>query len=139
MIQRIQTIYFILAILCMVLGNIFPVYINIDATTKIANLFKLHNQIVLLILSVIIIGCIGYALVLYKNRRFQLTITGITMALTLLLNILIAVSYLPMAKEYDVHIQIAAFFPLVALLCLLLAVRAIRKDEHLVRSADRLR
>jgi hypothetical protein len=35
--------------------------------------------------------------------------------------------------------QFGIFFPLVSLVCIIMASRAIRKDEALVKSSDRLR
>ena len=139
MIQRIQTVFFFLAIVCLILVNFFPIYISIHKDTGVADVFMLRDQIALVMVSGIIIGGCGYTIFMYKHRKKQLQVTGILLAITLLLNILIAITYKPLAKEMEVHVQIAAFFPLVALLCLILAARGIRHDEKLVRSVDRLR
>lgn len=140
MIQRIQTVYFLLAIACLGLACYFPLYnLNISTTNHTATLFKLTQQPALLAVTVICALGIIYNIFLYKNRRLQMTVCGVLSALVLLLNILIAITYSPLSKDNTVQVQPAAFFPLVALFCLLMAARGIRKDEKLVRSTDRLR
>jgi hypothetical protein len=81
-------------------------------------------------------------LFLYKNRMLQVKMIAVNM---LLHAILIALSFLYYTGAVEkltgitpVY-QMGLFFPIVAMVMLLLANRAIRKDESLVRSADRLR
>ncbi len=42
-------------------------------------------------------------------------------------------------EHYEVSYGPGIFFPIISLLFILLANRAIRKDENLVRAADRIR
>jgi hypothetical protein len=96
--------------------------------------------LVLVILSLILTLT---AIFLYKNRKTQLLLVNVAFLLHI---VLIGLIFLYYVGHFEVAFKVAQpsyqagiFLPIVSLLLLILASRAIRKDEALVKSADRLR
>lgn len=154
MIQRIQSIYFFVAALFSAGGFMFPVFIvtGIKPGTdpviagKEAMPYSLTNIDVLglpaIIVAVLAIVAPLVAIFLYKNRPLQMRIGRIcvlvtTAALALLVMRFGEAGKMPGAES--VSPSIGMFLPVVSIVLLLLAVRAVKKDEALVRSADRIR
>ena len=77
---------------------------------------------------------------LYKNRQLQFVLGRLNILINLiLLGVLIYLS-LTLSGETKVSEKgIGMFLPIVAILLLVLANKAIKKDEDLVKSVDRLR
>lgn len=79
----------------------------------------------------------------FKNRKFQIKLNLVSMLLNI--GLLISIFYISdniaghfgegLMPEY----QFAAYFPMGSLVFIILANRAIRKDEALVKKSDRLR
>lgn len=150
MIQRIQTIYLVLAILllvlccCMPLATFEPQGMGIAPTMY--NLCLLGADGILsylpMTLFVIIvmseIACV-FALMGYKNRRQQMRTAAWAMAFQLLWLINYAGYALFLVKNATFHPEFSACLPAIAFVFTWLAYRAIRADENLVRSADRIR
>ena len=143
MIQRIQTIYLLLA--SVVSGGLIFVF-NLWSTLK-EKIFTLDlfleesiqlKLIPFLFLAAAIISFI--AVFLYKNRQLQFVIGRIVILINLfLLGLLI---YLSLTLPGEVSISekgIGMFLPILAILLIVLANKAIKKDEDLVKSVDRLR
>jgi hypothetical protein len=156
MFQRIQTVYmFIAAVACILLfflpvakyahdtQGIYIFYITgikyMIEPPVIVNFWKTFPLLLILVCSVILILT---AIFLYKNRKMQLWLVNIGFLLNIALIILIFLVYI---NHFEKHFnslpsyQIGIFIPLVSLVCLILASRAIRKDEAMVKSSDRLR
>ena len=82
---------------------------------------------------------------LYKNRMLQIRLCAVELVLLLGAQIFMALYYYlsnRMFEQLEFHtqgIRIAIIFPLVAIILDYLALRAIFKDEMLVRSLDRIR
>ncbi|TVZ55806.1 uncharacterized protein DUF4293 [Lutibacter sp. Hel_I_33_5] len=143
MIQRIQSIYLILAS-AVAGGLIFVCNLWSSLTTNVfaIDLFnesELLKKIipVLFIVSAIISFC---TIFLFKNRQLQFVLGRIVILINFfLLGILVYVS-LTLSGEAAVSKKgIGMFLPLVVVLLLVLANKAIKKDEDLVKSVDRLR
>lgn len=85
----------------------------------------------------------GLALVslfLFKKRNTQIVINRLNIILNFLLLGLIVYQLLTLSGETSVSEKgIGLFLPLVVVVLLSLATKAILKDERLVKSADRLR
>ena len=167
MLQRVQTIFMTIAALAMILMLFFPIWEKSDRQFEaekreyaIMDVFQLryeqHNtsteEVQLLgtqdtfLLSV---GAIASALVMlfsitrYKNRMTQVKLNAL---FSLLTAATLVGTYLYTSKAnglFDPTIQgtflIGFYLPIVAMLNNFLANRFIRKDEQLVRSADRIR
>ena len=129
MLQRIQTIWIILAVLGAVFLNItaqdFDVlgaYLTINVSTVILILFG-----VLSIFS-------------FKNRKRQILLNNISIIINALLIGLLAYWLLNLSGGISIPEKgIEPVFPFLSIVCLLLANMYIRKDERLVKSVDRLR
>ncbi|MBK7946142.1 MAG: DUF4293 family protein [Flavobacteriales bacterium] len=97
------------------------------------------------VLAVVLAGLWLVAVFLYRNRPRQVRMVryGYLLAATLFASMWITHSsvaaYIGREAQLDFALQPAFFLPLLAVALAFLADRAIRKDEALVRSADRLR
>ena len=139
MIQRIQTVWFLLAAICAGLSTKVAFYTGnkLDTITKAKTFVilngssSLHPEFIGFLVGV----CIGAAFT-YKSRKRQLWIALIT-ALVAIINIILYIYETKSFVEgqYSITSTITFLIPLF----LLLAARGIWKDEQLVKSADRLR
>lgn len=145
MIQRIQSIYLLLA--ASLLGLQFKIpYATADTNSHTAFLDGVLDpldNIGLLGLTGMGILLAAAAIFLYKNRPLQGKIAGLAVVVTILLILLIAFVFFntqkTMSDAESLTIGMGGLMPLVAAIFSWLALRAIGKDEKLVRSADRLR
>lgn len=113
MIQRIQTVYLLLAAIVLIVGCVFePMGYNKGLTGSMA----------FLTLAVVF---------LYKHRTTQAKLCAVLMAIGIVYYIALAVMQ-PVLQWYTV-------MPMVAVLFLFLARKGIIKDEKLVKSLDRIR
>ncbi len=138
MIQRIQTIWLLLASACAFLTLKFSFYSGnkiIDNQKQFIHLAANENML-LTILSVAV-GIAALILIfLYKDRKMQLRLTIVTMLLSIL-NIWL---YFSAIKNYvEGYYDITAFIVFLVPIFLLFAARGIYKDERLVKSMNRLR
>ena len=156
MIQRIQTIYLVIASILVALPVMLQLTlasINGDAglyelnalTAQLVTEAGVDNQFgsfpIAITLAASLILSI-YAILQFKNRKFQMTLTRMAMLCQLAIGVLVFFYADKMAALVDgaevAYSPILAFLPLSVILYFL-AWRSIKKDEALVRSADRLR
>lgn len=143
MIQRIQTIYLFLA--SIVSGGLIFVF-NLWNTIKekifVVDLFSKEVITLKLIPFMFILSAILsiVTIFLFKNRKLQFVVGRIIILINLfLLGLLIYLS-LNLSGETTVSEKgIGMFLPILAILLIVLANKAIKKDEDLVKSVDRLR
>jgi hypothetical protein len=134
MIQRIQTLWFLL--IAIFSGLLFwDPYVNFQPVS--VWLYSFFSAIGLTVFLSIL------AVFLYKNRPLQIKIAyGIFILLVLSCFILVAVFEQSfggcLAMDKSMLIPPATYF-LIAIIFDILAIRAVKKDEKLVRSLDRLR
>jgi hypothetical protein len=152
MIQRIQSLYLILAIAAMVVLFFFPFaeILSVEGVVYTFEFDGLHNSnaelvyqtVPLIILISIIIVISVVSIFLYKQRITQMRLNFINMILML--------GYVGLGYYYVNHFsnelesvavnyELYDVLPFVAALFTYLAIRAIGKDEALVRSIDRIR
>jgi len=152
MIQRVQSIWLFLASVTLLLLLLLPVVSNQNSSSefwiKVTGLYQQSNGEAVkvetftpLFVSVIITAVICFAAIFsYRNRKAQKRIISAIFVLIAGLSFWIF-SYarkLPGGIEEATY-GAGAFLPLLAILFCALAIRGIRKDEQLLRSADRLR
>ncbi|MDD7913486.1 DUF4293 domain-containing protein [Polaribacter ponticola] len=143
MIQRIQTIYLILA--AAVSGGLIFVF-NLWNTLKeqifVLDLFS-EELITFKVIPLMFIASSILALVtifLFKNRKLQFVIGRIIILINLfLLGLLIYLSLTLSGETMVSEKGIGMFIPILVILLVVLANKAIKKDEDLVKSADRIR
>ncbi len=143
MLQRIQTIYLILT--SAVSGGlifVFSLWNTLKEQIFVLDLFFCE----LLMLRVIPFMFITSAVLsfvtifLFKDRKLQFVLGRIIILINLfLLALLIYVSLTLPGEASFSEKGIGMFLPILAILLLVLANKAIKKDEDLVKSVDRLR
>ena len=143
MIQRIQTIYLFLA--SVVSGGLIFVF-NLWNTIKeeifVVDLF--YKEIItfkvipLMFIASAILSLI--TIFLFNDRKLQFVIGRIIILINLfLLGLLIYLSLTLSGETLVSEKGIGMFLPILAILLVVLANKAIKKDEDLVKSVDRLR
>ena len=139
MLQRIQTIYLILAAVTTgVLPFVFPLWKQITGTTTADFYFMTElNYVALFGLSTTLSIV---SIITFKKRQNQFVMGRLNIILNLFLLGLFVYRLLTLSGEASVSEKgIGMFLPIVAIVFLVLANKAIKKDEDLVKSVDRLR
>jgi len=133
MIQRIQTIYLLLIACLMSVVVFVPVA---ETLSEIGEWCLLGVSTIVAVLSCVTVF-------LYKNRKKQIRFCRLITGLLFLFYLILFLSNLsfPLNLSFlqDYGFRYTVCFPLIALLFGFLAIKGIKKDEKLVRSADRLR
>jgi hypothetical protein len=158
MIQRIQTLYLALAFIAISLLFAFPLaQFFADNGAYVFSVMGLKNMVpgepaafsstIFLPLIIVPVGIALLSLATifqYKNRAFQMKLTniGVFAAIALIMGIFFL--YIPIIEKKinivpDYSKAFGIYLPLVALVFIVMANRAIKRDDKLVRSADRLR
>ncbi|OSY88106.1 membrane protein [Tenacibaculum holothuriorum] len=143
MIQRIQSIYLLIAsIIAGALPFAFSLWNTNKGSVFVNDLFT-GASILEKIVPVLFYGSTILSLVaifLFMNRQLQFVLGRLNVLINLfLLGVLIYLS-LTLSGETAVSEKgIGMFFPILIILLLVLANKAIKKDEDLVKSVDRLR
>jgi len=158
MIQRIQTIYLSLVFVAMALLFAFPLaQFFSENGAYVLSVKGLQNMVpggpdvfnplifIPLILFSAGIGLLAlFTIFQYKNRLFQIKLTNIGVFLAIVLIMGIFFLYIPMIEKKisivpDYSKAFGIYLPLVALVFMVMANRAIKRDDKLIRSSDRLR
>ncbi len=137
MLQRIQTVYLLIALLVTgALPFVFPLWTLSDGKAEFfwihqayAALFGLSTSLSLL------------SILFYKKRQHQFVIGRLNIILNLILLGVFVYRSLNLSGETVTVSEkgIGMFLPIIAIVFLVLANKAIKKDEDLVKSVDRLR
>ncbi len=144
MIQRIQSIYFLLAAVAAFLLFTLP-FAQTDTATAMGifqdNFYTIFDNIALLGLFAGAGATALIAIFLFKNRPLQLRIGLLSLLLTLVgAGVAIFLFFQnQVTNATTVREGFGLGMPVFSSIFTLLAQRAIRKDERLVRSSDRLR
>lgn len=145
MIQRIQSVWLLLAALCCLSLFFFDVYhanimVNGVATTQY---IRVNDHYPSLLIALVITAMPVAAIFMYKIRKRQKAIA--------IFSIVAIVGFIAMTLSrvtnfntdnptaIDASYWIGAVLPAVAIIFLIMAIRGINKDEKLVKSLDRLR
>ena len=149
MIQRIQSLWLLLASGAAVLMFFFPViqltpenalYIHQYDSISIAGIdnFIQSGYIVAGLLGIIaLLSFIG--IFLYKKRALQIRICTFISLLVIFLVGLISYFSLSSGNKIAATIGLSAILPIIIFIFVLMARRALKKDEELIRSVDRIR
>tara|TARA_R110002050_G_scaffold76646_1_gene163889 strand:+ start:82039 stop:82563 length:525 start_codon:yes stop_codon:yes gene_type:complete len=147
MIQRIQTVYILIA--SIVIGLLFALpFAEIAANDKFY-LFNIQGILydgevvenglpIMLFVGIILIIHIA-AIFMYKKRIRQMRLLVFAILLMLGLFGMFYFFTFYSFKGFEVSFKIAVVFPLIAIILDYLAIRNIGKDEALIRSIDRIR
>ena len=135
MVQRIQTLYLFLSALCTgALPFVFPL-LTIDASSYFA---QDHPAYLGLFAASTLITV--WTIFKYKTRQTQFVLGRINIIVNLILLGLFVYRLLNLSGEFqNSQNGIGLFLPVVSVVLLVLANKAIKKDEALIKSIDRLR
>ena len=155
MIQRIQTVYLALAAILLVVPVISDLHwatldstegamalssvaiiLDADKAQEGVSAFPIAGGLALALLLTV------YGIMQYKNRKFQMKLVQAALVVQLVIGGLIffyADKMAGLAGSGEVSYSPALAIPLVNVVLYFLANRGIKKDDELVRSADRLR
>jgi hypothetical protein len=145
MIQRKQTIFLLLAAVSIALLFLLPIISGVLATNGSVVPFVITSHTKLLVAAGIIIALALIAIFMYKNRQQQLKMVVLAILFTIgLIAILVGATTQFAANTTLYNFKSTAYgfgaaLPILALLLFILAFFAIRSDEKLVKSQDRLR
>jgi uncharacterized membrane protein YwaF len=141
MIQRIQSVWLALAAICGIAMAKAPLFTSV-LTDLSKRSFLAAESILIFALSIGIAAMAIIAICLFKNRQtqYKLAISAAFLALGL---IGIQVYYIEDFKKANAiqqgTYQWGGLLPIVMTILLFMAAGAIRKDEKLIKSLDRLR
>ena len=144
MLQRIQTLYLLLAVLLSG-GLAFFVPFWSDADGMPLGLIDMingeDNLLIILPFTFILSGILSLiTLLLYKNRTKQIIYNRLNIVINFILLGIVVYYLLMLPGEAEVSEKgIGVVIPLVVIVLLALANKAIIKDDKLVKSVDRLR
>lgn len=152
--QRIQTLYLMIGILLN--GSIFWLSIanvKLDTVDHSFSLYKLattdggeavSSTILLAIICSVVITILFAAIFLYKKRQLQIKVAQLSLLLQagFLAAIFFTLDNMVSSLTNETHTidyNVGAYMALIPLIFIFLAIRGIKKDEALVRAADRIR
>ena len=137
MLQRIQTIYLLLAFVATgVLPFFTPLWTMADGEAYVFMQNQLYVALFGLSTTLTVVSIVSY-----KKRQNQFVMGRLNIILNLILLGLFVYRSLNVSGETPAVSEkgIGMFLPIVAIVLLVLANKAIKKDEDLVKSVDRLR
>ncbi len=136
MLQRIQSVYLILAAISALGG---PYVFHLWTTIKGALVFA--HAVLPYFLVFIASGVLALvSIFLFKNRKLQFVLGRLNIILNFILLGFFVYLSLNLSGETVVSEKgIGMFLPIISIVCIALANKAIKKDEDLVKSVDRLR
>jgi hypothetical protein len=136
MIQRIQTVYLILVAL--ITGGL-PFYAGLWTETE-GNVVYAANIMWIQVVFLVSAALALITVFLFKNRKNQFVLNRLNIILNLFLLGFFVYRSLSLSGETSVSEKgIGMLIPVFSIVFLVLANRAIKKDEDLVKSVDRLR
>jgi peptidoglycan/LPS O-acetylase OafA/YrhL len=137
--QRKQTLYLVLAIICMMATKFVPFAIQskIDDLGKAVLIEHSANASIPIVICIAtIVTFCGAAIVLFKKRGVQKILTLVAALIGLLLT---AMQYAFMTCSPEAKLSFGIALPFLAFVFCVMAFMGIRADEKLIKSIDRLR
>jgi hypothetical protein len=135
MIQRIQTIWLLLASACAFLTMKFAFFVGTNAQTPF-NQFNATNNMIILILSSVLGTLCLFNIFIFKQRKLQLWLC----ILAIVISGLDIYLYFVDKKDYPTsNLALTSVFAFLIPIFLIFAVRGISKDQKLIKSMNRLR
>lgn len=148
MIQRKQTL-FLLAVVIIAIVQFFVPFQTLTFEDKSWQICLMPgcsadimgaNIYVAIILNIIILILGAVIIFLYKNRVLQYKLANLLMVFNVfIVGLFFIFSYIKEGTPGAISYQFGSFLPLISAVFAYLAAHFIKKDEQLVRSADRIR
>jgi len=155
MLQRIQTIWLFLAGVSIFLLFLFPYLqiLNANGTAKVIQVTgvfeNIGGQVVStrgftgLTIATVLLGLLPFLVIFfYANRKRQIALCYVTIVAILGFSFWLVQTAKSVIGDIQLQIQnygIGIILPSLSVLFIILALRGIRNDEKLIKSADRLR
>ncbi len=144
MIQRIQSLYLLLAAVCSVgLIHVFNLWINKAGNTIFALDLINENDLTFKIIPILFIisGIMSIlSIIMFKKRKNQFVINRFNILVNFILLGVLIYYLLTLSGESQISEKgIGVVLPIIIIVLLAIANKAIKKDEDLVKSVDRLR
>jgi len=136
MLQRIQSVYlFIAVIISAALIFVFPLWENSE---RVAVFAQDYLSVFVAFLGSALLSLVS--IFMFKNRKLQLVLGRLNILLNFFLLGVFVYWSLSLPGEIDISEKgIGMFLPIISIVFIVLANKAIKKDEDLVKSVDRLR
>ena len=141
MIQRIQSVWLLLAAVCGIALTQVPLFIGTLSNNLVKHVLATES-LLLFAVSICLAGLALFCIFLYKKRtlQFKLSVLGIILSILL---IGLEVWHVENFKASNALVKGSYYwgglFPIAMVIFFILATRGIYKDERLVKSLDRLR
>ena len=155
MLQRVQTIWLFFATAAIFSLFLFPYLqvLNADGTARALKVTGVYEQIngevvqtqpfLALTIATVVLGLLPFVIIFfYRNRKRQINICYLTIVAILGYSFWLVQTAKNVLGNITLQMGnygIGVILPSLAILFIILALRGIRNDEKLVRSADRLR
>ena len=144
MVQRIQSLYlFYSAVISLGLILVFDLWVNVDKIEFFAMDFFDESDLAYNVVPVLFLlsGLMSLmSLSLFKARLKQFVLNRFNILINLILLGVLIYHLLTLSGEAEVSEKgIGVLLPIIVIVLLVLANKAIKKDEDLVKSVDRLR
>lgn len=135
MIQRIQSVYLFIVILL----NILAVFFFAESLNKTADVIdKISFEYHMFFLTICVMSF--WAILVFKNRSFQLKIGHVNLFLNFVALGFLTYWLLILPGEISFSEKgIELVIPVISIVFIFLAQKAIKRDDELVKSADRFR
>ncbi len=136
MIQRIQTIWLLLAALAIFLTIRIPFYSGTDSVSLEFRELTGTTSLIILILSSAIGTCSVISIFFFKNRKVQMRLV----LLCIVIECLVLYLYIRQVALFDKgNLAIGSFLHPIIIIFLILAAIGIYKDSKLIKESNRLR
>ena len=151
MIQRIQSIYLLLVVICLGLAFVFPfAHYTVALETFTFDVFglKINDENIIkfpyYVSIALSVGLSNFTISKFKNRALQMKLGRFNYLIILLTIVMSFVNVRTIedvfnGSEVEESYATGLFLPVDALVFLFLANRAIKNDEKLIKSIDRIR
>lgn len=145
MIQRIQSLFLLLACIAFLLVFAFDFA---SSDTEVTGVFadKVYNVMdnpILIVITALGAGLLMVSIFMFRNRGLQIKLGYSSMICAILLPIiaflLIYNEGTTLTSNIEISNGIAGLLPIFVIVFVILSLRAIKKDDKLVKSMDRLR
>jgi len=136
MLQRIQSVYLFI---CILLSGVLPFFIKLWTVTNKSAIFAADNK---LYIGLFLISAVLAAISIFSfnKRQNQFVINRLNMILNFIIIGLLVYHSLTLSGEAQVSEKgIGMLLPIFSIFFLALANKAIKRDEDLVKSVDRIR
>ncbi|PRX41969.1 DUF4293 domain-containing protein [Salegentibacter salegens] len=136
MLQRIQTVYLLIA--AIISGGLIFVFSLWENSEGVAIFAQDYLMIFFAFLASALLSLVS--IFMFKNRKLQFVLGRLNILLNFFLLGVFVYWLLSLPGEMDISEKgIGMFLPIISIVFLVLANKAIKKDEDLVKSVDRLR